>query len=639
MIAYAAATQRIDLDGQLLYEILFNDSTGQHFFSNPGKVKGYYPIEFTQNLTSTLTQDFSISTVSLTALGEASVSGARDGCGFCFAMVGFLLSTGIGAISSKQIHYLYSVVPVHLREIYSDPIELFYQSGMFYGSTFGTLASFRLAVEYEKPGKLCNSFSTILGLAAQEAASVDLLSTLMPPSDVNFESEIAPMDFISIDAISQVSESLDHLLNTVRENAKALTSQFFDATDIEDLFGLDENSSGDEIKQSAEHIAGSNDLQLGEELLESINMARYNVNAIRYNDALASLESGEACIDALLGFRDIIESQGLFSKALFYTTKDSFFRKKRGSRALLASLLMSESGILTGHLNSAQLFKHFPSINLSVEGPSDFKLMVATGNSIFCTDSTAAQSLGAKNLSQCLDLCLRDPQCNFVVFTDVPGGCSLYSACVDKSIISNSTRTYLKSEFRSPFKCWNQTSPGGECSVLLHERASRGNSHPGSMNWLTYYYESNTDMNEAIRWANESSASGDAEGTFNLARLSLKTWENHSPDLSAAKRLFLMMWNLDELPPTNPESYRKFLHNEMDQIEITAALEVAVQLGISDVSLQNAVYREPWSWAQKIGGMGGFLLVCLLEVNYVETCIVTLLALFPVLFFLISRKI
>ena len=639
VLSYLTAAQRVDLDGQLLSEILLHEQQGKfaRSISSSLNIEQHYPREFIQAFSNILTGDTPLTGESLREIAKVSVSGAKTGCGICFAVVAFLLSTGAGAISPRQLHALYDFVPVHLQEQYSDPVELLYQASMFHGSSFGTLASFRLAMLYEDPAHLCETFATTLGQFAHESASDDVFSTLMPPSEVDFHIGSRPLDLITMEDIKSTSEGWDHLLNTVRENAEALSSVFFDATDFAELVGLNDQSFGDDIKKSAEQIAGSDDYQLGEELLETINMARYNVNAMRYNQALSLLDSDRTCHDALAIFRDIIENQGLFAKSLHFATKASFFKAKNFGTSFFASLMMSESGMLIGHLNTANLLKTQPSLNLAGPYPSSFEFMTAASVPPICNDD-GVQTFTANKISMCFDECLDDYSCNFVFFNFASATCNLFSSCISESLNSGDATIHQKSTFY-PTTHFLRSSEGGNRTAELYERASWDHNHAESMNWLTYFHESNQEMDIALSWASESSSFGNAEGVFNLGRLSMMQWMDHPPDLRKAKHLFHMLLTYDILPGGAARGSLDSVLTEIEESELSAAREVAEQLGILDSSLSVPFSYSSWSWAQRIGGLGGLIVVFFFDISHVGSYVVTILAVLPIFFFLMTRRV
>ena len=615
----AATSQRIDLDGQLLSDILFNGYSDRAVF----------PTDFKNALKSVV--ELPLASVSLRRLGKASVSGAAEGCGLCFAIVGFLLSTGTGAVSSQDVHALIPVVPVHLRELYSEPVELFYRAGMFFGSTFGILASLRLALlNKEHPEAICTEFSAVLGLIAQESASDDVLESLMPPSELDFQKPAPPVDFITMDAINDSSEGLDHLINTVRENAGALSSVFLDPADFVELLGIDDQPSGEEIRQSAEHIAGADDIQLGEELLDTINMARYTVNAMRYNEALSLVDDPRTCREAVLGFRDLVENQGLFAKTLFYSVKQNYFgQKKNVENSVFASLLLSESGILVGHMNALNLIERKSSFAIDLRNPDKFKIMAPSMNASICKEDAASPLGTSGNIPECLDDCASNEACSFAVSGIESAKCATLSACVPTSLVKDDMIIFEKSEFVPKINCWNKNNA---CLVSLRERAAADHNHTQSMNWLTYFFEAEQEMNSSLNWAAASASLGDPEGVFNLARLSLKEWEGHASDFENSKRLFRILWTAQPL-------YREKSLSGIDEMEVAAAQDVAAQLGIIDLTLERAAMstgQPAWTWAQRIASAGGLTTVFLYQS---WSRLITGLALIPVIFFLISRRI
>lgn len=648
LVALGVPTVRHDTDGMLISRLVANlDRRSAATLTDRTKLirnaagKHLYPPEFMVAFLDVFYPDFPNRVLSISdaleRLSIVSVDCALQGLGICLSMVGFLLNNLPSSLQSDLIQSLLQVLPDDIVVEEDSLAGVFYRAGMESGSTFGTLGYFRnrLSIGTRQEdfclGVLPNSLESL----AEETAVDDTTSEWMGPSVVDFEASNAPIDSLTVMAIEASGAGLGYLLSIMKENAEALATSFlFDPLETLVMMGVEGVMSEDELRQSVEGMSGADEGMVAQELIDGIHSVRYNLNAARYNQGVAFLESHTSCLLGLFKFREVIASQNLLVKTLFFMMKANFFRFRDNDRAFLTALLLSDSGVLMGDLNAINLAS-FARANPVKGATTDTKRVAKlSGMGKTCRNAHIHEFRGDKAL--CLSHCSQRSDCTFAVHSPAYQQCQIFNEC--DVIAGPTTGDQLFEAILVPHSapCDFLEHKTEECVTHLHERAAAGHNHTDSMHWLVRTRTEAGDIDRAYLWADKSASIGDGEGKFYLGEFLRIGWSGHPPNLTEAKRIF---WDLLIQAPKEETVELPGEWELADELEFEAVQDICAQLGIVEDGLGNSHHSPSPLLARRVAGLTGLALTYMQDFHLLLPRIVTILALFPVLFMLISRRV
>ena len=630
----AEKVERHDIDGLLLARILSREneqlSVDQKLrLSAQVATKYSYPPSFIKAFIAVFYSSPVDYTQAVTQLVNEAVAGASLGCGLCFSILGIIEEFQIGLISISQLHELMSVIPLRVQASYESISDALVATGLTYSSSLGLLAVVTSNMGLpESRERICTLFDRTIVDWAEEAASVDVGHTLLAPSVIDFDGT-APLNHLSVDMLDMQTGGLSYFIRIMKENADSLSSAlWFGTEDVFGALGIDSTVSEDEVRRSIEELHGVDESVIAEDIIASIKTARYNVNAMRYNEGLEKVEAGDAseCSRGIEDLVTIIRTQSLLVKALFYLMKISFFEFGNPQASRFAAMLLSSGGVLSGHLNGIKLEEHISKGAARIERASTEPFMRAVATSMECSGDLIARIHRTASVD-CLNICVATSSCTNVVYQPITGLCRLYSSCDRYRSIDFRVAFYAKKAYQRGYI--NQASV-----VHLHSRAASLNNHADSMNWLVYHSKGIESMNEAIYWARQSASINNSEGIYLLAWLSGEDWPGHKGNSTEAYAHFSRLYyEIPEIPrrPAFPED-DPFILTEYKVIE-----GLATQLGITDLEM-GLIFETPSLWPNRIAAYLGIMKLGLHKYAFWLPRIIGVLAFIPPLLVLVSHR-
>ena len=638
---------RFDIEGEMLIRIIqirddkMSMSDRGQFFQNLEEEFGY-PSAFLEALEQVMLngahEDFE---TGLRYLVHESVIGAELECGLCFSILGAISAISPHLITRNEWHVLETIVPDYLHAEHAEVSDLLFAAGMELASTVGTLALYSRAVSRGESNRtLCDNFSETLMQIGRDAASDDVLSELIPPTQVDFKSRKHPRSFISPDMLETDSEGLGYYIHMMKENAASLsTAMMFGGLDVLEFAFDDKAIDMDEVYRSAEQFGTLDEEAIALDLISSINTARYNLSAMRFNKAMENISSTESnvCAHGVALMASLGTSQSLLVKALFFQMNFAFFSLRDSRRAIFFGLLAAEIGDPVSFANVRNLFPM--SNNGSYFGVSNgdvIAFMQWDGDSVECKGEPIFSNTHSS--VDCLNMCMESSQCLFAAVDETTENCAHYSVCdpADWDVVESTV--YYRATLEPEHNCLYNYKTGKGCIENLHVKAAKVHGDLESMHWLMYFYAENGKLSESLKWATVASHSGDPEATYQLALLVGTTWGNHPANTTQSLSIFWKMLNdphteLDELDPIFAEL------DVMDRMELEMMSEIAEKLGIHDLSIHEKKIVKGPSIVQRSAGLIGILTVYSNKYWFIFSRIMTLLALIPALFVLLRRRI
>jgi hypothetical protein len=575
---------------------------------------------------------------SIDELVLASVEGAKNGCGICFALLGFFRSAQILPESEELLSLVVDSNSVDVEDFKS--VEHFmYTSAANHGSTWGILARFQLDTLHETdPVRLCRMYEASLGNLAQESLISDVSSPLMGPSDLDFASNKPPIYFMTPSDIQVDDERFGYMARMMRDNADFLQSSLlFSPADLVEMMGFDGEFTEEDISQSMEGLSSMTDDDIATEIIEAIHTDMYNTNVFAFNNALELIErDAESCLKGLLIFRDIIQKHNLFVKVIFFLVKANWYRHHDSERTLLLSLLLSSVGVLPGTLNAIKLLE-LKGVELqpqSVIGKIQFHPR-ALGLS--CSQPPIHREQ-AQMAESCLANCGQDPDCLYSTFDPATRICSGFNACHfvrDRSSVELSERIDTTFSFLG---CWPDDNRGSDCLRTLNFLSATIHNHTESIHRLLRESYDTGYFDASLYWATRSAGIGAAEGKFYQGLLEQRAWPGHEANPSKALDIFWsMLQDSYDYAPITVAVREPREADQLDALEHEAILEISVSLGLPDYEIGYRPQHQS-RWPQRLAATIGIGRTYLEQNINLLGKLVTLAGIIPVFIFLISRR-
>lgn len=636
---------RTDMDGEILSTAVLKMEkrlrTDQHVLHESEREKHGITKKFlTSFLKAFLPPAHSRTTALRDSIDElvlASVEGAKNDCGICFALLGFFRSVRISPEFEEPYGLVDDFNSVDVEDFKS--LEHFmYTAAANHGSTWGILARFQLDILHETdPVRLCRMYEASLGHLAQESVVSDISSALMGPSDLDFASNKPPIYFMTPSDIQVDDERFGYIARMMRDNADFLQSSILlSPTDLVGMMGFDGEFTEEDISQSMEGLSSMTDDDIATEIIEAIHTDMYNTNVFAFNNALELIErDAESCLEGLFVFREIIQKHNLFIKVIFFLVKANWYRHRDSERTLLLSLLLSSVGVLPGTLNAIKLLELI-GVELkpqAVNGKIQFR-PPALGLSCSQPPIYREQAQMAAN---CLAFCGQDPKCRFSTFDSTTRLCSGYNACHfvrDRSSVELSERIDTTLSFLG---CWPDDNRGSDCLRTLNFISATIHNHTESIHRLLRESYDTGYLDASLYWATRSAGIGAAEGKFYQGLLEQREWPGHGANPSEALAIFWRMLqdSYESWPIT--VAVREPRADQLDALEHEAILEISVSLGLPDYEIGHRPQNQS-RWPQRLAATIGLARTYLEQNIHLFRKLVTLAGIIPVFIFLISRR-
>ena len=567
------------------------------------------------------------------ALSTRVTEAALGGSPFCLAWVGILQSLGFpihrDVIQFSASNRVSSLGDEHFLSSH----HLIYSVADSMGSTMGTLSHFELMARSGGLLSVCEGFVDVLGVLAEQSLTEDLFEDWISPGLIDLSRGQPPLFFLNTASIEADEERLGFVVRSMRKNAEILESSLFlSPTEILEMMGVDEDLENDAILDETESFSSLSDHDIAEEIVQAIRTDMFNVNAIRYNNALTMTLSRDTCPQSVFAFRDLIQSSNLLVKSIFHLLQISFYKYEDTRMSFILSLLLGALGVKSGYMNAIALLGYDRTLVNSLD------TLEAIGYTSFPTDVGCTGQVSAvtpvRDVNDCLSVCDSDSTCRFVAFDSANHVCEVFSRC-DFMIGKNPSKEFFEKPFGPEWcPCFKVHSPD-LCVKFLWEALAMSHGHVDSMNNLIRTHQLRGELDIALKWAISSSEKRSYEGMFYLARLEAIEWDNHRSNRRKAMAIY---WDMlvaaeEEEPP------RATSREELNVLEHEAIREIALQLGIPDYSpLPNEAHHESSPWPRRLAALSG-LLITYYEENKMRLCkIATTASLIPILVFLIHRR-
>ena len=566
----------------------------------------------------------------LVSLVDACVKALKSKCGLCFGIIGIVVSVYPGVLNHIQIHTIQTALLSYSHSNEENLADMMFSASMDRMSTLGTVVSYYREVGKDESSNeyICETFTEALLHIARDSAGEDVMSDFVAPGPVSFADRHPPRNFISADILNGASsEGLDYYIRAMKDNAASLTSaMMFGGVEVFDLFDSVDESDLDEMLRNAEDFANLNDEQIAEDLIATINSVRYNAHVIRYNEALmlVASKSPAECAKGVEMLAQIISSQSLLVKVLFFLMKTSFYVFHDTSRSLFIGLMLNAFGVRY----SGQYVRDLHSTRLQDEYRSEFvgnecAMMKFLDSEVDCAGFQI--SLKSTNEQECLDACIITDECEFAVYRTEKRECAEYRDCRVIGVEDLDQRVYLRATLVAEIECFD-TSKNSRCFENTHLFSARTHRDADAMHWLMYFYVKNGSFDEGFAWAKKAAILGDPEGMYQLATLHSTAWEGHEAEWLPSLTLFENL----VLKPIVLESTDEGVLGDVDDFqkaELLAVQEIAEKIGIHDVQVTLPPQRIGSLLVQRTAGLVGIFLLYSRYYVYLVARIVTLLAL------------
>ena len=575
---------------------------------------------------------------SINELAAASVDGAINGCGICFAVLGFIRSIMILPEIEDNLSLLGGSSSMEISDFKS--VEHYmYTAAASRGSTWGILAQFQLDTLHGTDAvRLCRMYEVPLGHLAQESLTTDVVSDLMGPSDLDFASNKPPLYFMTTADIQLDDERFGYITRMMRENAEFLQSSLlFSPGDLIEMMGFDGEFTEEEIVKSMEGVSSMTDDDIANEIIDAIHTDMYNSNAIAYNDALQLIERDpHSCIRGLHIFRDIIQKHNLFVKVIFFLVKVNWYRHQDPERALLLSLILSSVGVLPGTTNAIKLIDLQGSKSRSdvVNEVTRFRPPVL---GLSCSQLPIHEER-VRIVASCLELCDQKVECRYSTFDRTTSICREYDSCdflPDKPTVAFHEKIDTSLTFLG---CSSDEYRTYDCLNSLNYLAARIHNHSDSIHRFMRGAYHSGDLDASLYWARCSADIGAAEGKFYQALLEQTAWPGHEANVSRALQI---LWDMlrDSFDSQSDigavEEFTGAAH--LDALEHEAILEISALLGLPDYEIGHRPEHQS-QWPERIAAIVGLIRTYSEQNTNLLRKLVTLAAIIPLLIFLVSRR-